>query len=141
MAALWHYHGTPPFLKRQAARLGSTEQLADRARHNPEIYRLSVLLCQLAERYHRARKEDGEPVFGPLEITAIEGIFSMAEQELQKLHMLAGAADAMLEEAYGAFNLNAPARSFVILAESDDGETLPGRTTPIESETSCLSQP
>ena len=101
-----------------------------------------MLLAQLCERYHKAHKEDGEPIFGPLEVTAIEGVLGMAEQELEKLHMLAGAADAMLEEAYGAFNINAPARSFVILAESDDGETLPGRTnTRIESETPCLSQP
>jgi hypothetical protein len=124
---MWHFRGTTAFLERQAHRLGSTQILASKAKHNPEIHRVSVLLAQLCDRYHKQRKEDGEPVFYPIDILSIKATLGVAEQELQKLHMLAGSADAMLTEAYGAFNIDAPSRSFVILAESDDGEPLPTR--------------
>ena len=53
---LWHFRGTPHYLGQQAVRLGITPVLADRARNNQEIYRVSVLLAQLSERYHKARK-------------------------------------------------------------------------------------
>lgn len=122
MATLWHFRGTPEFLHRQADRLRSTHHLADLARHNKEIYRISILLNQLCERYHKARKENGEPVFGAVDLSAIKSTLFMCEQELEKLHMLAAAADEMLEHAYGAFNVDAPARPFVILAESDDAQ-------------------
>ena len=49
-------------------RLGITQVLADRARHNPEIYRVSVLLAQLSERYHRARKENDKPMLFTTEL-------------------------------------------------------------------------
>ena len=70
---MWRYRGTPHHLSLQARRLGISEVLADRARHNQEIYRCSVLLAQLCERYHRARKEAGRPVFGRPELAQIEG--------------------------------------------------------------------
>ena len=38
--------------------------------NNPEIYRLAVLLAQLSERYHKARKENGKPVFYMTELRA-----------------------------------------------------------------------
>ena len=55
----------PHYLNQQGSRLGITQVLADRARNNQEIYRVSVLLSQLCERYHKARKEDGRPVLPP----------------------------------------------------------------------------
>lgn len=135
MAALWHYNGTPEFLHRQADRLRSTHHLADLARHNKEIYRISVLVNQLCERYHKARKEDGEPVFGPIEIDQIKSTLGMCEQELEKLHILAAASDEMMEEVYGALSIDAPARPFVILAESDDATPgAHGNGEPIAAE-------
>jgi hypothetical protein len=120
---MWRFRGTPHYLTAQAQRLGITQVLADRARHNPEIYRCAALLAQLCERYHAARKEDGVPIFGRLELDQIKGTLGQCEQELQKLHMLAATSSAMLAEAYAAFDLEPPSRPFEVM--SDDLETPP----------------
>lgn len=116
---MWRFRGTPSYLDRQAARLGITQVLADRARNNSEIYRLGVLLAQLAGRYHAARHENGVPIFYPIERAQIKGTLDQCELELQKLHMLAGAADAMLEEAWSAFGFDSPDRPYEVSCESD----------------------
>ena len=51
---------------------------------------LAVLLAQLSERYHRARRENGKPVFYTTELAQVKGTLEQCELELQKLHMLAG---------------------------------------------------
>ena len=111
-ASMWRFRGSPHYLDQQAARLGITKVLADRARHNAEIFRIAVLLAQLSERYHAARRENGEPVFGRLELAQVKGTLEQCEHELQKLHMLAAAADAMLADAWQAFGLPIQSRDF-----------------------------
>jgi hypothetical protein len=108
------------------ARLGITQVLADRARNNQEIYRVSVLLAQLCERYHKARKEDGKPVFPMTELAQIRGTLMQAEQECSKLHALAAAAAGMLDEAWHAFGLEPANRHFAVLSDYDQpaGPTL-----------------
>jgi hypothetical protein len=122
---MWRFRGTPHYLNEQARRLGITQILADRARHNPEIYRVSVLLAQLCERYHRARTENGTPVFQATELGQIRGTLGQCEQELDKLHALAGSAQAMLDEAWSAFGLGTPKRHFAVLSDYDGPYTLP----------------
>jgi hypothetical protein len=117
---VWRFRGSPHYIERQAARLGVSPVLADRARHNAEIYRVSVLLGQLCERYHRARKEDGRPVFFPLELSQVRGTLDQGEQELQKLHALAAASAAMLDEGWQAFGLSSPARPFGVICDFDE---------------------
>ncbi len=116
---LWRFRGTPHFLGQQASRLGVTPVLADRARNNQEIYRVSVLLAQLCERYHKARKEDGRPVLPMTELAQIRGTLQQAEQECTKLHALAATAAAMIDEAYEAFDGKAPGRHFAVLCDFD----------------------
>jgi hypothetical protein len=111
---MWRFRGSPHYLDQQAQRLGITQVLADRARHNPEIYRLSVLLAQLSERYHRARKENGKPLLYTTELAQIKGTLEQCELELQKLHLLAAAADGMLDEAWHAFGCEPPERLFEV---------------------------
>ena len=118
---MWRFRGSPHYLDQQAKRLGITQVLADRARHNSELYRLAVLLAQLSERYHRARKENGKPVFFTTELAQIKGTLEQCELELQKLHMLAGAADAMLCDAWQAFGFPEPRRTFEVSSDSDTG--------------------
>ncbi len=115
---MWRFRGTPHYLGQQTARLGITQVLADRARNNPEIYRVSVLLSQLCERYHKARKEDGYPVFGGPELGQIKGTLQQCEQECAKLHALAAAAANMIDDASAAFRLTAP-RHFIVLSDFD----------------------
>ena len=62
---MWRFRGTPYYLDAQGDRLGLSKVLTDRARHNPEVYRVSVLLGQLCERYQRARKKEGRPWSSP----------------------------------------------------------------------------
>jgi hypothetical protein len=116
---MWRYRGTPPYLAQQAKRLGISQVLADRARHNQEIHRASVLLSQLCERYHRARTENGRPVIAGAERDQVIGTLGQIEQECAKLHLLAAAAAAMIEEANEAFNLPPAKRRFAVLSDYD----------------------
>jgi hypothetical protein len=116
---MWRYRGTPPYLTQQAKRLGISQVLADRARHNQEIHRCSVLLSQLCERYHRARTEDGRPVFGGAELAQIVGTLGQVEQECAKLHLLAGTAAEMLREASEAFNVSQSPGHFAVTCDFD----------------------
>jgi hypothetical protein len=103
--SLWRYRGTPHHLNGQGARLGVTQVIVDRARNNQEIYRVSVLLSQLCERYHAARKENGVPVLGRTELAQVQGTLEQAEQESAKLHALAASSAEMIDEAYSAFEI------------------------------------
>jgi hypothetical protein len=116
---MWRFRGSPYFLDRQAARLGLPKVLADRSRHNAEIYRCQVLISQLCERYHRARKEDGKPVFANPELAQVRGTLEQAELELQKLHMLAAASAEMLDEAWTAFGLKSSERPYEVSCDYD----------------------
>jgi hypothetical protein len=116
---MWRFRGTPHYLGHQASRLGITQVLADRARNNAEIYRVSVLLSQLCERYHKARKEDGRPVFGITELGQVKGTLQQCEQECAKLHALAGAAAAMIDDAWRAYELSQPERQFAVMCNFD----------------------
>jgi len=116
---MWRFRGTPHYLGQQAARLGVTQVLADRARNNQEIYRVSVLLAQLCERFHSARKEAGRPIFGGPELGQIRGTLGQAEQECAKLHALAAAAAIMIDEATAAFDLPPAERDFAVLSNHD----------------------
>ena len=125
---MWHFRGSPPYLGMQAKRLGISQVLVDRARHNPELHRVSVLLGQLCERAHRARKEDGKPVLPAPELAQVRGSLEQVEQECSKLHALAAAAAMMIDECYAAFNLPAPTRHFAVLSDFD---TTPVPTCPL----------
>jgi hypothetical protein len=120
---MWRFRGSPHYLSHQAVRLGITQVLADRARNNQEIYRVSVLLSQLCERYHKARKEDGRPVLPMTELAQVRGTLQQAEQECAKLHALAASAAGMLDEAWQAFELEAPNRHFAVLCDYDPPHT------------------
>ena len=117
--SIWRYRGSPHYLNQQGSRLGITQVLVDRARNNQEIYRVSVLLSQLCERYHKARKEDGRPVLGFTELGQIRGTLEQAEQECSKLHALAAAAGEMIDEAYAAFAIMQPFRHYAVLSDFD----------------------
>jgi hypothetical protein len=121
----WHFRGTPHYLASQARRLGITQILADRSRNNPEIYQVSVLLAQLCQRYHSARKERGKPLLSVTERAQIRGTLDQCEFEVQKLHMLAAATEAMMAEAWAAFDLEPPARPFTVASGNDPVLPLP----------------
>ena len=129
---MWHFRGTPHYLDAQAGRLGISRVLVDRARTNTEIHRVAVLLGQLCERYHRAPKEDGRAVIFPAELAQIQGTLGQAECELSKLHALAAAATAMIDEAYRAFGLAAPERSHRVVCDTDPGPS-PADLVPIKT--------
>jgi hypothetical protein len=122
---VWRYRGNPHYLDQQAKRLGITPVLADRCRHNQEIYHMSVLLSQLSERYHEARKENGKPILHPAERDQIKGTLGQCEQDLQKLHLLAATAGAMLDEAWLAFGLPTITRPFLVSCDYHDTAILP----------------
>jgi hypothetical protein len=116
----WHYRGSPPYLAAQAKRLGISQVLADRARHNAEIHRVSILLGQLCERCHRARVENGRPVVGPAETAQIRATLEQAELECSKLHALAAATAEMIDEGWRGFALTPPDRHYRVLCDYDE---------------------
>ena len=117
---MWRFRGSPHYIDQQGDRLGVPKILSDRARHNPEIYRVSVLTGQLCERYHRAPKDGGRAVVLPAELAQIRGTLGQCEQELEKLHVLAAAAQAIVDEAHRAFGLTLPDRRFRVRCDFDD---------------------
>jgi hypothetical protein len=119
---MWRFRGTPHYLSQQGDRLGLSRILTDRARHNPEIHRVSVLLGQLCERWHRCLDEEGNPHLFPPDLAQVKGTLSQCEQELEKLHALAAAAQAMIDEAHRAFNLAAPERVMRVWCLFDENE-------------------
>jgi hypothetical protein len=128
---MWRFRGTPHYLDAQGDRLGLSKVLTDRARHNPEVYRVSVLLGQLCERYHRAPRQEGRAVVPPAELAQIRGTLGQCEQELEKLHALAAASQAMVDEAHQAFGLDVPERRFRVKCDFDDLPA-PADLTPIK---------
>ena len=116
---LWRFRGTPHYLGQQASRLGVTPVLADRARNNQEIYRVSVLLAQLCERYHKARKEDGRPVLPMTELAQVRGTLLQAEQECTKLHALAATAADHDRRSLRGFLRQGTGRHFAVLCDFD----------------------
>lgn len=128
---MWRFRGTPHYLDAQGERLGLSKVLTDRARLNKEIYRVSGLLGQLCERYHRAPKEGSRALLPPAELAQIRGTLGQCEQELEKLHALAAASQAMVDEAHEAFGLEAPGRHFRIRCDFDD-LPVPADLTPIK---------
>jgi hypothetical protein len=118
---MWRYRGSPHHLNQQGGRLGITQVLLDRARNNQEIYRVSVLLSQLCERYHKARRDgDGQPVLPATELGQVRGTLQQADQECAKLHALAAASAEMIDEAYRAFYGYAPQRRYGVLSDFDE---------------------
>jgi hypothetical protein len=119
--SIWRFRGTPHYLDAQGDRLGVSKVLVDRARKNAEIHRVSTLLGQLCERYHRAPKdESGRPRIYPAELAQVSGTLGQCELELAKLHALAAAAQAMIDEAHAAFGQAPPARAYRIRCDYDE---------------------
>ncbi len=117
---MWIFRGTQYYLDVQGDRLGLSRSLTDQSRHNPEVYRVSVLLGQPCERYHRARGEDDFAAVLPAELAQIRGTLGQCERELEKLHALAAAAQAMVDEAHRAFGLEPPGRRFRVACDRDE---------------------
>ena len=128
---MWRFRGTPYYLDAQGERLGVSKVLIDRVRNNPEVYRVSRLLVQLCERYHRAQKDGHRAVVPSAELSQIRGTLGQCEQELEKLHALAAASQAMIDEARAAFGLEAPGRRFRVRCDFDDLPA-PADLTPIK---------
>jgi hypothetical protein len=116
---MWRFRGLPHYLDAQGERLGISKVLIDRARHNAEAHRISVLLGQLAERYHRLPREDDRALILGSERAQVQGTLGQCECELAKLHALAAAAQAMIDEAYAAFGLVIPERSHRVTCDFD----------------------
>lgn len=117
---MWRFRGTPHYFDVQANRLGLSKDRLREAWGNAELHRVSGLLGQLCERYHRAPREDGRAVMIPSELAQIQATLGRCERELEKLHALAATAEAMLEEAHDAFGLECPRRRFRVRCDSDE---------------------
>ena len=135
---MWRFRGSPHYIDQQGDRLGISKILTDRARHNQEMYRVSVLVGQLCERYYRTPKDGGRAIVFPAELAQIQGTLGQCEQELEKLHVLAAAAQAIVDEAHRAFGLAPPSRHFHVRCDFDDladaAELAPeGAHTPLGS--------
>ncbi len=109
---MWRFRGSPHYIDQQGDRLGVSKILTDQARHNQEMYRVSVLVGQLCERYYRTPKDGGRAIVFPAELAQVQGTLGQCEQELEKLHVLAAAAQAIIDEAHRAFGIAPPSRQF-----------------------------
>ena len=127
----WRFKGTPVYLDVQGDRLGLSKVLTHRGRTNAEIHRVSVLLGQLCERLHRlGRSEDGSLRIQPSEKAQVAATLGQADEESAKLHALAAAAQAMIDEAYTAYGIEVPPRHHRVGCDFDD-LTSPADLAPI----------
>jgi hypothetical protein len=122
---MWRFRGSPFYLARAAKRLGLAQELAHASRHNAEIFKLATLVSQLCEHWHRARRDNGMPVFYAPELERVKSTLQRCEPEVQKLHIMAAAADEMLTEAWDAFGLLRPRQNYCLLEDLPPTQTLP----------------
>lgn len=139
---LWHFRGTPAYLKAQGDRMGLDPILIDQARHSREIHYLSTILGQLHERYRSAIKGTLSEVAGlpPRDLAPIKASLEQGVRVRDKLHALAAASDDMLDEAYAAFGLTPPDRSTRVVCDYDSTEPTPapsenGHESPLSAAT------
>ena len=119
---MWRFRGSPHYLDAQAARLGLPKVLADRARHNAEIYpRAGARLAALRAHFTERGKRTASPSSAGPSSRQIRGTLEQAELELQKLHMLAAASAAMLDEAWKAFGIDKRKRPYEVMCDFDTG--------------------
>ncbi len=130
---LWRFRGLPHYMAAQGDRLSLPRILTDRTRHNAEGHKVSALLAQLCDRYHKARKEDGHPVLYPTELAQVEACLGQCERESEKLHALAATAQAMIDEARAAFRLEPLHRRFSVRCEPDAEPTAPADRVPVRT--------
>ena len=117
---MWRFRGSPHYVEQQGNRLGVSKILTDQARHNQEMYRISVLVGQLCERYYRTPKDGNRAIAFPAELAQVKGTLGQCEHELAKLHVLAAAAQVIIDEAHRAFGLVPPNRPFRVRCEFDE---------------------
>jgi hypothetical protein len=120
---IWRFRGSPHYLRAQGDRLGVSRVLTDQAAKNPEIHRVAVLAGQLCERYHQAPKVDGVARIGGPATAQVEGTLGQCEMECAKLHALAAAAAAIVDEARAAFGLAPRERSYDVQCKFDTTKT------------------
>lgn len=119
----WHARGSLYYLIAQGERLGISRVAIDRAKMNKQIHRIGTLLGQLAEQYQRLpRDARGEPVLLGSVGRIVEGTLGQCEEECSKLHALAAASQAMIDEARAAFGLPVAERFVRVACDFDDAE-------------------
>jgi hypothetical protein len=119
----WHARGSLDYLIVQGERLGISRVTIDRARRNVEIHRIATLLGQLSQQYHRLpRDAQGEPVFVGGMLRGVEGTLHQCEEECAKLHALAAASQAMIDDARVALRLSAAERPMRVACDFDEAE-------------------
>lgn len=122
----WHFRGSPHYVVAQARRLGLSVALLTKDKPNKEINDIGSVLAQLCDRYHRTPLQPclpGEqPIsrFGAPELMQIRAALDQAEIQVDKLHAVAAASQAMLTEAYPALGLEPRSRSFAVISEYDE---------------------
>ena len=105
--------------------MGLSPVLVHRAHYNPEIGRVAKLLGQLCERLHGLPASDDGPRLDVAGRAQILGTLGQCEMELEKLHALAAAAQAMIDEAHAAFGFNRPERAMRVQCDYDSTEPAP----------------
>lgn len=117
----WHFRGSPHFVAVQGRRLGLSIGLLARSKPNEELRSIGSLVAQLCDRYHRAGKTpDGTPIFGHDELKQVAAALGQAEIQVDKLHAVAAASQAILGEVYDAYRLPPPTREFRVVCDYDE---------------------
>ena len=76
------------------------------------MYRVSVLVGQLCERYYRTPKDGGRAIVYPADWRRSRVLSASASWNWRRLHVLAAAAQVIIDEAHRAFGLTPPSRHF-----------------------------
>lgn len=122
---MWIFQGSPFYLDKQAKRLRIAQRLAHASRSNPEIYKLALAIGQLcghlaaAEKVRRFGGSENPVAELPLP-HQFRASLERCGEEAAKLHLLAAAAEQMLNEAYDACGIERPPTTYEIMSEFDE---------------------
>jgi hypothetical protein len=137
-SGLWRFRGSPEYLKRQTLKLRIPPNAAHRLHEDKELHRFSGLLAELCGRYHGLRvKDKGVAVLNPIERDQFRASLMVAKGYLDRMHLMAAAAEESLAEAWKAFGIEAPEKEIwvaTIYDEKPKPEEPPATPAAVEAD-------
>jgi hypothetical protein len=117
----WTMPGSPHYLDRQAARLGVSQVQLDQCAGNAQLKEVVQLVSQIHINYYANRplRADGKVQVHPPEARRIRETLLRARGEAGKLHAMAAAARAIIDDCVAAIAIDAIDWPYEVLAQSD----------------------
>lgn len=120
----WRPQGPPFYIVDQGHRLGFDWKVTEhpRVKDNRQLQRIAGLTAEVCSNYFQPRHHDG--AFSDHQLACARDTLARCEVEIEKTHCIAAASAAMVDEAWRAFGLEPPLRSYGIVDTTEVGNHL-----------------